>query len=125
MKIEVSNGEILDKYSILMIKKNRITNVDKLLNVQNEIEELYPHLIALMNAPEIALLYDQLYTVNETLWVIEDDIREHERNKNFNEEFISLARAVYKTNDVRAEIKKQINIITQSSLVEEKSYESY
>lgn len=125
MKIEVSNGEILDKYSILMIKKNRITNVDKLLNVQNEIEELYPHLIALMNTPEIALLYDQLYTVNETLWVIEDDIREHERNKNFNEEFISLARAVYKTNDVRAEIKKQINIITQSSLVEEKSYESY
>jgi len=125
MKIEVSNGEILDKYSILMIKKNRITNVDKLLNVQNEIEELYPHLIALMNTPEIALLYDQLYTVNETLWVIEDDIREHERNKNFNEDFISLARAVYKTNDVRAEIKKQINIITQSSLVEEKSYESY
>jgi len=78
-----------------------------------------------MNTPEIALLYDQLYTVNETLWVIEDDIREHERNKNFNEDFISLARAVYKTNDVRAEIKKQINIITQSSLVEEKSYESY
>ena len=125
MKIEVSNGEILDKYSILMIKKNRIMNVDKLLNVQNEIEELYPHLIAIMNNPEIALLYDQLYTVNETLWVIEDDIREHERNKNFNEEFISLARAVYKTNDVRAEIKKQINIITHSSLVEEKSYESY
>jgi hypothetical protein len=125
MKIEVSNGEILDKYTILMIKKHRIVDVDKLVNVEREIEELFPCVLTIMNDPQVAILYDELFTVNELLWEIEDKIREHERSQTFDDVFISLARAVYKTNDTRAKIKKNINLRTNSVLIEEKSYEHY
>lgn len=125
MKIEVSNGEILDKYSILLIKKKHITDTLKLTNIEKEIQTLYSAVIAIMSTPELVLLYHQLFEINEQLWEIEDRIREHERKQIFNLDFINLARSVYKTNDKRAVIKKEINLLTKSALLEEKSYEHY
>jgi regulator of replication initiation timing len=125
MKVEISNGEILDKFSILEIKINRIKDEQKLQNVSKEIEELKPNVKALLNEGQIIKLYLELKNANETLWAIEDSIRNKERLKEFDEEFIQLARAVYLTNDKRADIKKQINNLTGSELIEEKSYEKY
>ena len=112
MKIEVSNGEILDKLTILYLKAAFINDKDKLVNVRKEIEELRK-------------LYDQLGEVNHQLWRIEDDIRHYEKEKDFGKSFVSTARAVYYTNDRRSDYKKEINILTNSGLVEEKSYEKY
>jgi hypothetical protein len=125
MKIEVSNGEILDKMTILQIKKERISDADKLNNIQKEIEELKPFYEGFVKDGTIFSLYNDLYQVNLKLWLIEDNIREFEYNLDFGDEFIKLARLVYKTNDERAKIKKQINIISNSDLVEEKSYKNY
>jgi hypothetical protein len=125
MKIEVSNGEILDKMTILQIKKERISDADKLNNIQKEIEELKPFYERFVKDVTIFSLYNDLYKVNLKLWLIEDNIRELEYNLNFGDDFIKLARLVYKTNDERAQIKKQINIISNSELVEEKSYKNY
>jgi hypothetical protein len=125
MKIEVSNGEILDKMTILQIKKERISDADKLNNIQKEIEELKPFYEGFVKDGIIFSLYNDLYQVNLKLWLIEDNIRELEYNLDFGDEFIKLARLVYKTNDERAKIKKQINIISNSDLVEEKSYKNY
>jgi hypothetical protein len=125
MKIEVSNGEILDKMTILQIKKERISDTDKLNNIQKEIEELKPFYEKFVKDVTIFSLYNDLYQVNLKLWLIEDNIRELEYNLNFGDDFVELARLVYKTNDERAKIKKQINIISNSDLVEEKSYKNY
>ena len=125
MKIEVSNGEILDKMTILQIKKERISDTDKLNNIQKEIEELKPFYEKFVKDVTIFSLYNDLYQVNLKLWLIEDNIRELEYNLNFGDDFVELARLVYKTNDERAKIKKQINIISNSELVEEKSYKNY
>jgi len=128
MKIEISNGEILDKLSILEIKIDNITDELKLSNVRKEHSVLKE---TLGDPPWAAHIfrdygfYDQLKEINEQLWVIEDNIRIKEKNQEFDSEFISLARSVYETNDKRAEIKKEINIYTKSSLIEEKSYEDY
>jgi hypothetical protein len=128
MKIEVSNGEILDKLSILEIKIDNITDELKLNNVKKEHSALKE---TLGDPPWAAHVfrehgfYDQLKEINELLWVIEDNIRVKEKNQEFDSEFISLARSVYETNDKRAEMKKEINIYTKSSLIEEKSYEDY
>jgi hypothetical protein len=128
MKIEISNGEILDKLSILEIKMDNITDELKLSNVKKE----YSTLREALGDPSWAShvfreygFFDQLKEFNEQLWVIEDNIRIKEKDQEFDSEFISLARSVYETNDKRAGMKKEINIYTKSSLIEEKSYEDY
>ena len=126
LQVPVSVGEVLDKITILQIKLAHISDVAKRDNIQNELDALLP-LVAgdAFTTDQMQALMAELKSVNEALWDIEDDIREKEAAKSFDAEFIRLARAVYITNDKRAEIKKQINLATGSSLVEEKSYESY
>ena len=103
MKIEVSNGEILDKLNILYLKAAFISDKDKLVNIRKEIEELRPigQDLFLKYGQELRNLYTQLCESNKELWKIEDDIRECERNKDFSATFVALARAVYFTNDHR------------------------
>ncbi|GGG91498.1 hypothetical protein GCM10011416_05190 [Polaribacter pacificus] len=129
MKIEVSNGEILDKYSILEIKLVKIADAKKRINIQNEYQSLTPVVEQIYKEAKdqevLKKLYANLLTVNKKLWKIEDDIRECELAKDFGETFIALARAVYYTNDDRSVVKKEINEYTGSALVEEKSYEDY
>ena len=127
MKVEVSNGELLDKLSILELKLTNITNVQKLSNIQKEHDELSPLADQLFDSygEELKNLYKKLTEINSELWTIEDDIRECERNKDFGSDFVSLARAVYFTNDKRSDVKKAINLLTDSGFVEEKSYEDY
>lgn len=129
MKIEVSNGEIIDKYTILTIKLQEIKDAAKLANVQNEYDSLTPEIEAIYNGTSdqkaLEALHTDLLNVNKTLWNIEDQIRDCEREKNFGQDFIELARSVYYTNDDRADVKKQINVLTGSDLVEEKSYQEY
>lgn len=125
MKIEVSIGEILDKISILEIKKARINSPEKLENIQNEWWELWPLYEELVTTEEVAWKYAELKSVNEKLWEIEDEIREWEERQHFGDRFIELARLVYITNDRRARIKKEINHLTGSKIVEEKSYKQY
>lgn len=122
MKVEVSIGEILDKISILAIKLNKIEDKDKLRNIQKEFEKLTSQVTSGMYMDKI---YLELCKVNQKLWNVEDKLRDHERLNNFNEDFINLARSVYKLNDKRAEIKKEINIKYGSELIEEKSYQEY
>ena len=126
LQVPVSVGEVLDKITILQIKLAHISDAAKRTNIQNELDALLP-LVAgdAFTTDQMQALMAELKSVNEALWDIEDDIREKEAAKSFDAEFIRLARAVYITNDKRAEIKKQINLVTGSALVEEKSYESY
>lgn len=125
MKVEISNGELLDKFSILEIKMGNITEPSKLANVENEYRELTSDCTNLLRDSTISTLYAELKSINQKLWVIEDDIRDCERSKDFGPQFVSLAREVYFTNDDRARIKKEINLASGSSLVEEKSYQDY
>jgi hypothetical protein len=125
MKVEISNGELLDKFSILEIKMGNISDPSKLINIQNEYRELTNDCTNLLRNSSINSLYSELKSINQKLWVVEDDIRECERKKDFGDEFISLAREVYFTNDERARVKKEINLASGSSLVEEKSYQDY
>jgi len=122
----ISPGELLDKLTILQIKSENILDDDKLINVNAERKALQ----SVVNAhiPEtktIQFLTTSLLAVNKELWVIEDDIRDCERAGDFGEDFIRLARAVYVTNDKRANLKKQINLAMRSKLIEEKSYTKY
>lgn len=122
----VSFGELLDKIAILQIKSERISDPGKLVNVRNELSALDRTWLAHPAAGnDIAKLRAELKAVNERLWVIEDDIRLKEKAQAFDEEFIRLARSVYFENDVRARIKKEINLALGSSYVEEKSYQDY
>ena len=127
MKVEVSNGELLDKLTILELKMSNISDDKKLINVKKEFNELSPLAKLLFEKFKDELLskYKELALINSQLWKIEDDIRECEKNKNFGEKFVALARAVYFTNDKRSDVKKQINILTGSGFIEEKSYEDY
>ena len=125
MKVEISNGELLDKFSILEIKMGNITYPSKLTNIENEYRELTSDCTDLLRNSTISSLYAELKSINQKLWVVEDDIRECERRKDFGQEFVSLAREVYFTNDERARVKKEINLASGSSLVEEKSYQAY
>ena len=127
MKVEVSNGELLDKLSILELKMKNIKDNKKLINIKNEHGGLSPLCNNLFNnyGNELRSLYAKLSEINAELWKIEDDIRECERNKDFGDEFVRLARAVYFTNDKRSDVKKSINLLTESGFVEEKSYEDY
>ena len=125
MNIEVSHGEIVDKLTILQIKKKNIFDPEKLVNINKE----YDYLISIvendLGISTTSSEYLELLSINEELWVIEDDIRDKERKKEFDDDFIKLARAVYYTNDVRAKIKKEINLKYSSGFVEEKSYQKY
>ena len=123
MKIEVSNGEIIDKLTIIQIKLERIKDKVKLVNLQKEYNVLFKASTSVIATSDP--LYKSLYEVNCELWDIEDHIRDHERNKNFGNDFILIARAVYIKNDKRSELKREINIRTASGLIEEKSYEKY
>lgn len=124
--VEVAPGELLDKLTILEIKLERISDPAKLANVRIEHETLTRALkAAVASSPELDALHAALKGINEELWVIEDDIRDCERNKDFGPTFIELARSVYRTNDRRAEVKRQINQLLGSRLVEEKSYAAY
>ena len=123
MKIEVSNGEILDKLTILQIKLERVKDEHKLKNIRKEYDELRKEASSVMSQDNS--LYKALYDVNCELWDIEDHIRDLEHRKDFGADFIETARSVYFKNDRRAEIKKKINIVTSSGLTEEKSYEKY
>ena len=123
MKIEVSNGEIIDKLTIIQIKLERIKDEAKLKNLKKEFDELINASSSVLSTSD--KLYKELYQVNSELWDIEDRIRDLERKKDFGEEFISTARAVYFKNDRRSELKREINIKTSSGLIEEKSYEKY
>lgn len=125
MKVEISNGELLDKLSILRIKKEKIKDEDKLTNINNEILELEPLYLKILEKTDVSDLFQSLLDVNLELWEIEDSIRGKERIKDFDKSFISLARSVYFQNDKRASIKKQINLVTGSFLIEEKSYSDY
>ena len=122
MKIEISNGEILDKITILRLKLEHIFDKEKRANIIREYDFLKEVSEKIKYSDN---LYHELYLVNKALWKIEDDIRNKEKNKEFDEEFIELARSVYFTNDKRSEIKKKINLETNSEFVEEKSYEDY
>jgi hypothetical protein len=123
MKIEVSNGEIIDKLTILQIKIERINDASKLKNLKKEYDELVKSTTTILNTADP--LFKALYDVNCELWDIEDHIRDLERKQDFGKDFISTARSVYFKNDMRAELKKKINIRTASGLFEEKSYEKY
>ena len=125
MNIEVSHGEIVDKLTILQIKKENITDPSKLDNINKEFDYLLSVVEKDLSIPTDSPEYLELLSINKELWVIEDDIRDKERAKEFDEEFIRLARSVYFTNDVRAKIKKEINLKYFSGFVEEKSYQPY
>jgi hypothetical protein len=125
MLVEVSNGEVIDKISILELKCLYITDLEKLEHVKKEHGYLLAAAIEGLGFDFNSQLYKDLYMANKDLWRIEDEIRLKEKNKEFDSEFIQLARLVYITNDRRAKIKNDINKITKSNFVEQKSYEKY
>lgn len=124
--VEISPGELIDKITILEIKLRKIVNKKKLVNIRFEYEmlqEVYRNNIVETDA--LRVLTDKLRETNAAIWSIEDDIREQERKKTFGTLFISIARSVYQTNDIRAQIKREINELLESPIVEEKSYTAY
>ncbi len=126
IKVEVSPGELLDKLTILEIKEARIADPLKLENVRRERATLGAAASDHIDpSRQIAELKDELKSVNERLWTIEDQIRARERDQDFGPRFIELARGVYRTNDRRAALKKAINDILKSDIAEEKSYAEY
>jgi hypothetical protein len=126
LKVEVSVGELLDKITILEIKSERIDDPAKLANVGRELDVLRRTWAASpLSATDIAEPMARLKAVNEALWDIEDAIRRKEARQEFDDEFIGLARSVYHRNDERAAIKRELNVMLGSALVEEKSYADY
>ena len=121
---EISLGELVDKLSILKIKAKNITDSAKLIHVKKE-EEILSQTLSSLKLENIEHHLNQMIDVNSKLWKIEDDIRDLERAKDFGEEFIRLARAVYITNDERFNRKNTINTTYKSGLVEVKSYQEY
>lgn len=118
MLINVSIGEVLDKITILSIKEKNIKDIEKLKNIKHELSKLTKHIPNYKNIS----YYKELYKINSKLWLVEDEIRRKENKKQFDNQFIVLARSVYKLNDKRAKIKKNINLIFKSKIIEEKSY---
>jgi hypothetical protein len=124
--VEVSPGEIIDKITILEIKSERMENELKLINVRHELDILSSTRDTnIIGSRRLSELTTNLKSVNEMLWKIEDDIRNCEAAKDFSQIFIDLARAVYVTNDKRAELKRKINSLLGSNIIEEKSYNPY
>jgi len=126
IQVPVSPGEVLDKITILEIKSERMKDPKKLANVRIELKLLQDSWAAAVTDDEVIRdLHIQLKEINETLWEIEDNIRDKERQKAFDQEFTNLARAVYITNDHRSRIKKELNLHLGSQIIEEKSYQDY
>ena len=126
VNLEISIGEFFDKLTILEIKKEQISDESKLANVNKELDALNTLLDSLpFSRVDVESEVSELKTINEKLWVIEDDIRDKESAKSFDQEFIELARSVYFTNDRRSDVKREINIKLGSDFIEEKSYEEY
>ena len=123
--INVSNGELIDKYTILCIKQIKIKDINKLEFITKEKNELQRFVLEVKDRNKIDNLILDLQNVNLKLWSIEDNLREKEKNKLFDQEFIDLARSVYINNDKRAEIKLEINKITNCKIREVKSYQNY
>ncbi len=124
--IPISPGELLDKITILEIKSERIEDAEKNANVKRELDllnEVWQESVT--EDDDIRKMHQELKSINEALWDIEDDIRDEEREKRFEARFIELARSVYVTNDQRADVKKRINLHLKSDIVEEKSYQDY
>ena len=121
----VSLGELVDKISILHIKNINIKDNEKLKLIREELELLNQTLNKYIKNNDIQNYLDSLIEINSKLWVIEDDIRDCERNKKFDQTFIDLARSVYFTNDKRSEVKLEINKKFGSKIIEVKSYEEY
>ena len=125
-KIPISWGELFDKITILQIKLENITSKSALENVEQELKKLQSILTQYcLKTMETTQLEGELRQINQQLWDIEDQIRDKERNNSFDDEFIQLARSVYITNDERSRIKRKINDMLGSELVEEKSYAKY
>lgn len=126
VQVPVSWGEMLDKITILEIKSEQIKDAGKLMNIRRELEELCKTRDELIVMPdEVKAMVAELKHINQKLWVVEDDLRDCERKKDFGARFVELARAVYYTNDERAAVKREINDALGSALVEEKSYAAY
>jgi hypothetical protein len=126
LKVEVSAGELIDKITILEIKQAHIADPAKRSNIERELQLLSQAAVGELPAnPALNALRAELKAINESLWKVEDDIRDHERRQDFGASFVALARAVYHTNDRRSAVKRQINDALGSTLVEEKSYAPY
>ena len=126
IEVPVSAGELVDKVTILEIKSERIADPAKLANVRRELAGLGEILRPMLaKTPALERSKASLRTINETLWQIEDDIRDCERRKDFGPRFVELARSVYRTNDKRAAAKREVDALVGSEIVEEKSYASY
>ena len=126
VKVDIAPGELIDRITILLIKSERMHDPAKLENVRMELDILSTNRDeALQPSEALQELTKKLKTVNERLWVIEDDIRDCEATKDFGSNFIKLARAVYQNNDERARLKREINHLLGSKIIEEKSYKSY
>ena len=127
IQINISVGELIDKITILQIKKEKIKDLEKVKIVSHELELLENSLNSFKKSKknELENLMTELKKINQKLWIIEDDIRLLEKNKKFDDNFIELARSVYITNDKRFEIKNKINRLFSSNIEEVKSYEEY
>jgi len=125
LKVQISVGELIDKLSILQVKKNNIKEQFKLVEVDKEFDALNEISKPYLGDKEIFNIYDNLIITNSKLWNIEDKLRIHEKNQIFDDKFVELARSVYYTNDERFSLKNKINQITNSELKEQKSYEDY
>ena len=126
IQVPVSPGEVLDKITILEIKSERIKDADKVANVNRELELLSASWLEAVDQDDtVRRIHAELKAINEALWEIEDDVRDKERAREFDQVFIELARSVYVTNDQRANAKKELNIYLGSEIVEEKSYQDY
>jgi hypothetical protein len=121
-QVPVSWGELIDKITILEIKRERIAAREALANVEKELGLLQTIAEPVLATPDIAEFKSRLGTINRELWDVEDDLREKEMREDFDAAFVELARSVYRMNDERAALKKQINRLLKSELVEEKSY---
>ena len=125
LSVPVSVGELIDKLSILQVKKIKVTNPDKLLFINKEYDLLYEMSSEFLQRKDILQIYDDLINTNLKLWEVEDELRVIESTKNFDDTFTELARLVYYTNDERFRLKDKINSLTNSEIKEQKDYKEY
>jgi len=125
ISVSVSIGEMIDKLSILQVKKNNVKDETKLVFINKEFELLYNFSLEYLSNLETESIYHRLVEVNSNLWEVEDKLRVMEKEQRFDDEFISLARKVYFTNDERFRLKNEINLITDSEIREIKDYVKY
>lgn len=125
LSVPVSVGELIDKLSILQVKKIKVTNTDKLLFINKEYDLLHEMSSEFLQRKDILKIYDDLINTNLKLWEVEDELRVIESTKNFDDTFTELARSVYYTNDERFRLKDKINSLTNSEIKEQKDYKEY